>query len=225
MPPKKKKQQQRTHAVARRSRPVNEWTVGEVKEGLSTLWNTTRTIVSIFNTELKMFDVPLNPQLAAQTGAVFTLSLPATGDLYNQRSGLSIRPLKMDVNFELVWDTTTVAAQSSSFRVIIFRDFNCLGVSPQPADLLDVTDVNGLYNHVAADRFQILIDETQSGMTTRSRLPFRKHLNVEGHCLYRDATQTATALGNGNVFVCLITNVAANFPGVYGYTRLFYVDN
>ncbi len=208
-----------------RNRGFGDWTVSEVKEGLANMWNAASSAISIFNTEIKMFDLNFNPQLASQAGSIFSLSLMSVGDNYNQRDGLSIRPLQFEVNFSQVWDTTTVASQNGMFRLIIFRDFNCLGASPAVGDLLDTTTVDGLYNHLASDRFQILFDETTSGNTTRDRLPMRRSFAVKDHILYRDATTNPTALGNGSLFLCLITNLAANFPAVYGNTRLYYVDN
>ncbi len=212
----------RRNRSSRTSRPISSWTVGEVKDGLATMWNAAQSAVSIFNTEVRMYDNPFVAAPASNAGTVYACTRMPQGDNYNNREGLSIRTLQTDISFMITWNA---ANQLTSLRLILFQDFNCLGQDPAPTDLLENADVNSLFSHLSGERMKVIMDQTFVGEDTRILLPVRKTFDLPGHIQFRDATSNATCQGNGSLFLLCITTANANFPIVDGYVRTYFVDN
>ncbi len=220
--------QQRRGRGARPYRPVSEWTMNEISTGLADLWNVAKAGVSIFNTEVKMFDVPFQggtPLNCPSTGSVSCLSLVPQGNDYNNREGLSLRTIMLSLNMNQNWNNTSNVTLNALLRVIVFVDYEQEGTIPAVTDVLESANINALYNHVAKERFQILFDRMVSGMTTRTNVPLIEDFRHDSHIQFRTNGSNQASQGEGSIYILGISDQAVNYPNVYGYTRLFYVDN
>jgi hypothetical protein len=208
-------------------KPLEQWTASELSQGMSQLWNVAQMGISIFNTEVKMYDASIGgaPGITfSNTGVITGLSLIAQGPAYNQREGNSIKFLALIPRFNLVYNAANVYV---ACRTLIVQDFECLGVAPAVTDILETADINGQYQHISTRRFRILMDWRQNGQS--DRLAWFKHdleeLKGETHLAFRDATTNASSQGEGSVWMLMITDAIVNYPVLYGSFRTLYVDN
>lgn len=220
--PQKNRRSQRGNTSVK---PLNQWTVSELGSGLSQLWNAAQLGVSIFNTEVKMFDNNFGGGAGitySTAGSITGLSLLTQGTNYNNREGISLRTVAFLPRFSAVY---LAANPYVACRTIVVQDQKCLGAAPAVTDILESADINSQYQHVSVDRYRILMDWTQNGSADRLGWHKSEVMQVDSHIAFRDATATATSQGSGSVWMLTITDAVANYPVLYGTFRMLYIDN
>ncbi len=209
-------------------RGPRDWTLGETAAGLSSLWSYARAGMSIFNTEVKMFDTQVTGS-TNWTGTTQAISLIGQGNDYNQRSGNSIRL----VGIEFQCDSTLQTGVGNG-RMIIFRDNDARGALATAQDLLEFTgsasSTVSPYTHVNPNRWKILHDHvTMWGEASGGSVVLKSHRGVipcKDHIEYIGTGTTSASSGEGALAVCWIGNLTtASTYSIQMVVRLFYVDN
>ncbi len=149
-------------------------------------------------------------------GFVGALTSPiAQGDAINNRSGDQITVKTLRIRFNAF---SLVAATSSAYRVIVFRDQMQQGALPAVTDVLQNADYLSPYNfaNLQQKRFVVLFDEVKAvvGATNFQEVQTDKTYaqNVKVH--YLDGTGNVSGGGKNQYFILVIAS-AANGSFVY----------
>lgn len=179
-------------------------------------------IRKLINIETKVFDK--SGTLGVNTtGTIVPISNMIQGVDYNQRIGNSLKLQRIEVNFRNLIGTGT----NSFLRVMLVRDLDNQGATPNISDILQTVDVMSPRNYLRTERFSVLYDEfsnlnsvSQTGEVAELDLPH------EGHIKYLDATSNPSSYGKGNLFLVHISNenVANQLTCIY-YSRIYYTDD
>lgn len=193
-------------------------------------WDVVRGIgthVAAFNTEKKMFDtLTLNANIT-YNGVIYNLSNIAQGDDYNQRTGISIRPVGSRLCYSVSINQSNT---THSCRVMLLGDMDNNGVDPTAATILE--NVGNPYstisamNHYGGSRFKVFFDKT---VIVDPYHPLYQECAVEvfkdWHVLYQGTAGADTSDWEGALLLFVVSNDSTSGPTFSLHNRLFYVDN
>jgi hypothetical protein len=164
----------------------------------------------------------------AATGVVSLLSTDiAQGDNIGNRSGDSIRPLKLTFR---IASFMNVAATAQVCRFIIFQDNMAYGATPAVTDILDSANYMSPFNPVNAQarRFKILCDHHFTNVTGGSdqATETTKVMKMKGIIHYIATGTGAASAGKNSIYVLFIndTTGAANQRQYRWSYQLEYMD-
>ncbi len=177
----------------------------------------------LLNVEIKQFDVSGAALTPGTAGAVYPLTQIGQGDDYNQRDGLSLRTVAMEIR-------VTLAVPAGGFtdfvRAVLFVDQENAGATPAVADVLDAAFAQATFNHTNLQRFAVLHDEFVALETTgHAAHSIVLKQPLDNHVRYSAAAAAAASGREGQVYLLLIgTNNAQPCVAAY-YARTSFVDN
>lgn len=154
-------------------------------------------------------------------GDIYYLSPSATGDTFDDRTGLVINAQShfLGLNFQ--------ATKSCSIRVLTFIDRFQQGVSLTTSDVLAIADVSSPMNYantVAQKRLRIIHDKTYS-FSLNGTLQLADYVNrqIPMKIRYTGSSTSPTFAGQNSVYLLIISDTAT--PGQVGITsRILFTD-
>lgn len=170
--------------------------------------------------ELKYYDKEQVNNTISTSGTIFTLTDVSVGTAGNNRIGNKIRPKGLNLRFEF---TANSSATYNSFRMIVFKMNS--GV-PGVSNILDST-ASAAYRHLSqisidnSKRFVILADKTVTVSDT-ANLDIPAVVNDKLYIKLGGTIEYTSAGGNemNNIYMCVISDSAVNFPE-FSYTSRF----
>ncbi len=186
------------------------------------------------NIEMKLFDTDTTGVSITNTGSAVLLTDIGQGSAYNQRTGNSVKMVKLILRLRLYASNSV----SSTVRVMVVRGNERELALPAWTDLLEAVSSPaniGLlspYEHSFPDRWLPLFDETmslvngdQSQVTlieTQITLP-----EDSAHFLYQNGTGGIANSAEGQLFLMYLSDqgTMANQPIIDYYSRIVFVDN
>ncbi len=195
-----------------------------------------QALAAVVNTEWKFLDTEFTAVPTNAVPQVVRLSAIPQGDDVSERSGDSILPKALDINYR-------VAMNSADFhtgaRIIVFRDMENDGTAPVAGDVIAVaSNINTFMNLDNRKRFRILHNKLFSlningrlGFSRQLHFDFNKPLrnaNTHRHVYHirYDGTSASDADGdNGQLYMLMLTSESVNGPTFDVAVRLRYIDN
>lgn len=184
------------------------------------------TLARFVNTEQKVMITAQDDTATAAAGTVACLNLIGQGDTHILRDGLSIKPSRLTVRYQVKYDAA--AAWTGLVRVIIFTYKQEGGVMPTVGGILDNTAPIWLAGKNYVNRFQskFLYDRSHAlSESGNGNAVFTVKLRLEGHINFIDNGATIASVDNGGYYILVITDAGANQPRIAWNARLTYVDN
>lgn len=182
---------------------------------------------SLIDASKYFIDVTGSGVTMSNNGTITLLTPIAQGDDVNNRSGNSV----LAKSFRFSYDITqnTAAGQTSQMaRVLIVSDKLQTGTAPTPAQILqtlgNANAVNSPINVDALPRFSVLYDRRhslESNGDIRQHGMCRKHFSKR--ISYTGAATTDTY--KNNIYLLVLSDVAANDPLMNYSSRVGYLDN
>lgn len=134
------------------------------------------------------------------------------GDNIFNRSGDQITVKSLKVHLDT---TSTVATQSTGFRIICFADNMANGLVPGTTDLLDIADYRSSFNtfNMQRKRFKVLYDRSFTnvfGTQTQQREIVINLPKLHHKVYYNGSASTTADNGKGAIFIMAIANAAGN---------------
>nr|WRQ64688.1 structural protein [Riboviria sp.] len=160
------------------------------------------------------------------SGVVSLLSTDiAQGDNIGNRSGDSIRPLRLTIR---VSSTVTTGAAPIITRFIVFQDTMANGSTPLVTDVLQTADYLSPYSPVTlqAKRFKILCDQYGTNVDGGSNkvTEVTKSFKMKGVVQYLSGSSGAAAAGKNSIYVLFINDFTA-VNSIYKWSyQLEYMD-
>lgn len=197
----------------------------DYKVSLRQVWNKTKYLASMINSEKKYFDVNINSNqtVASDSTYVDCLTEVTQGDNYNNRDGDSILAKSIQMRGVVAVDTASTAA---SVRIMIVLVRALTGEVPSAASLLEDPDnyLSPLLHH-AGSKYNVLKDMTIDLDTTdKPHKSFKCFIPLqEGtHIKYTEAVEL-----KNNIYIFAISSLASasNPPTIQYYSRLRFYDN
>jgi len=174
------------------------------------------------NPEYKFLD-NANSLSAPNTGVmVSNMSLIALGDTDSTRNGNSIKATSHLLRYTI---TKASAATATAIRIILFTDISSDGAVPAVADLLDNASNLSPLSQVNGSRFHILMDRMYNLSADTPIITRQYYRKMNHHIKYLDGTANNTSLGQGPIYMCLISNEGTNTPTVAYQSRIRFLDN
>lgn len=171
--------------------------------------------------EMKENLVVWSPSVSS-TGSVQAMGLIAQGDDYNKRQGNNLNMQELEIRGYISNLVATGPNQSDDIvgRFLVVRDMLCDGADPAATDIFETaSSPTSTFNHVhflnKPHRFQVLYDkefilEAIENATGSPRIHlFNKKIKLHNmQAKYITNGSTASALGEGQLFLIGITNAA-----------------
>lgn len=159
---------------------------------------------------------------------ILGLSLISEGPASNQRIGLKIAPVSVEIRGKVIWSSDVLYRQQP-VRLIVFRDRDQLGTLPLITDVLEGNNISSLYNNINLKRFTILSDsiiEPHNSTTTQKSSYFKVKKKLSGVIRYLDNTLTQAGQGKGNLYCMFLAdqNLATVNTTISFNARLTYLD-
>ena len=167
---------------------------------------------------------------ATSTGSVTALATIPTGSGVRQRTGDTVRLLRMFINYDI---DAINADVFTSTRVIIFQWLpnTTVGGLPTAANILQSVSTISMYHFQNANQYRILYDKVhfQAGITAAP--------TASGYQGYYGNVQLSSALkqlefseavstGSNQVFLLLVSNsLIAPFPNLALQSRVIYTED
>lgn len=189
-------------------------------------------VAGLINVEKKFCDTDLGANLNNAAWTVKPVNYVGQGDDENQRQGRSI--LAKNLNIRMRFNLASATDSFLHFRVCIFRDKACAGTLPSMGDLFNTitgdSAVISLRNMLtgAAQRYDVLYDKILTLDTSKSHdVVFNKYFKLNSHIHYIGTSNGTADLGNGSLFVAMISEGATGVSRVntLGTARLRFIDN
>jgi len=213
----------------RARRAITEFSLGETASYLQDMWSLARAGWSLFNTEIKMFDVSQAPYSYNYTGNMQYLCGIAQGTDYNQRTGNSIKVVGVELMANM-----TLNVNACSARSLLFADRESRGTAPTAAELLEAgggaLGVLCPYEHKSVNRFQIIKDTVahwgEASVTTTPVRYQRCLIPMQHHVAWNGTTGAQADSGEQSLYFYVQTDSVTAASGTTSFwVRLFYVDN
>lgn len=175
--------------------------------------------------ESKFHDTAIDLVSAISTHTPVLLNLIAGGTTSSTRIGNDIQ--LQSLQFKLQAQPHLTTATAAHCKVIIFRWFDntdpvdasiflTSGVT-RPVSLNNVTTNGSKYQMLYTRTFNINV-----GAAANDHIMFEKFLKLKGKAKWSSGTDTATL--TGNVFLQIVSDLAANGPDIHIKTRLRYTE-
>jgi len=192
-------------------------------------WQGVKMIKELINVEKKMFDVAVSGVITDGVGGLQLLTAIPIGDNYNQRDGNSV---KLQSNYFVMRVWNNPAASFSNIRYLLIQDNEYNGTALSTAQIVENIGGAGLslvspLNHTIGSRLNILYDKYISLGGAGQNTAIVEHYTsfTNSHIKFNDANITTTTLREGHLYMLLISDVGANYPGFDYYNRVRYTDN
>lgn len=156
-------------------------------------------------------------------GQVLNICDPAQGDTFNDRTGISIKPLRVSGRLYL---TINAVATASVVRLILFRGKNENRVSYAVSDILHTA--SGLTWQNPKDyqerfRSKVLYDRTYNlDKNGRDSIMLNWNFKLFGHIQFGNNDITVE---NGGLYLLMITNEPTNLPTLQYTLQTTFIDN
>ena len=185
------------------------------------------------NAEVKKFDASTGAVSLDTTGLVTPLTNIGQGDDWNNRDGLSVKALSLELRARFF---VAAGGYQDLVRFVVFQDRECAGALPAITDVLETSSVLAPFNHLNVQRFIPIHDEVVPLVTTganAAQVRVLKHAfkddDPEGgsHIRYSAAAGAIGSAREGQLFVLTLATVAAGATASTQsiYSRVGYVDN
>jgi len=218
---------------------ASRMTLGDVAETAASAYKMGKYLVSLINTEMKLFDVTSgSPVMPDYNGTMINLSNVAQGTDYTTRDGDSI--LMQYSRLSIRAFNNSAATGGSYLRVILLRDNQNDGTDPTGALVVEATGTSRVTHapltffyaqpgNNRTHRFEILVDKVlRLTPTTDITADFEVESFYKGgnkHILF-DASAGADASNReGALFLLLLSDQQTNTPFVDYYHRMMFTDN
>lgn len=191
-------------------------------------WKGVKIIKGLINVEKKMWDMSVSGVITDGAGSLQLLTGISIGDNYNQRDGNSV---KLQSNYFVMRVFNNPAASFSNIRFVLVQDNEYNGTALTTAQILEVATAPASLvaplNHTIGSRLNILYDKYISlgGAGQNTAIVEQYTTFNESHIKFNDANITTTTLREGHLYMLLISDVGANYPGYDYYNRVRYTDN
>jgi len=207
----------RRRPARRYRRKGNNW-IGLAKKA----FKTAKWVAGLVNAESKYDDTTSSNTNVDYNGTVVTLCNPAQGTSVNQREGDSIKMQNLTLRGSCYLQG---GLTGSVFRMIIYLDKE--NIITAASDLLQVTGSSAsVYSPKFQDtKFQskVLYDKVfMLDTVNMTQYKFDINLKIDKHVNF---TAGSTAIRDGALKMCFISNVTGTVPGVQYYSRVTYLDN
>jgi len=198
--------------------------VGDVAQLAGEAWAAARNVMPLFNVEFKRNDTYIAPVQPTLVGRVDCLSAIAQGVGPDQRDGISIKGVSLELRFYVLQSVIP-----DLFRVVCFIDHENQGVAPAPTDVLESSGGNAYpiapFNKLNLERFEILHDALLNLSPTGEQLHHQIMRLVlrDQHCRYSGPLSSSTR--EGNIYLMVVGNANVNATYYSTWSRYSYVDN
>lgn len=198
--------------------------------------------------ELKYLDTYINDPEIDTTGSLFLLNGIAVGDTQITRTGGQIKLTSLQFRLSFIMPNDLISY--AGVRVIVFWDRQANGLAPLVADnplagipaLLNNAVILSLleapYQYENIDRFHVLYDKrmamnpqvvlnTTAGLTDQlvpSEFFINKYIKLNRTTKYDSTGNVIDDINTNSLYMLVLTDVAANQPGVIGGTRIYFRD-
>jgi len=181
-------------------------------------------VASYFNTELKMLDTTATATPTSGTSTVVPLTLMAQGSDYNQRDGISIKLMDLDVR---VYAARNIASATSSdfIRFLIVQDTENHGATPAVADILESDGVLAPLLHYSGNRWRMIADEAFALEPVQPGVCSKFNKKLQTHVTYKGTGATAADGWEGQLYAVFMSSTATNNPTYSYFIRASFVDN
>jgi len=148
----------------------------------------------------------------------------AQGDGNENRDGTSVKFLTLFVKGFMRISSST---SRTLVRVLIIHDKVPDGSLPSTSDILDNSDINGMYNtENMGAKYQILLDRTYtlsdgSGQTR----PFKIFKKLGTKSRYSGTGSTLADISQGAYYIAFLSDESVNVPSISWRSRMMFVDN
>lgn len=183
-------------------------------------WALAKWLKERINAEKKVFDntVTATPDTS---GAVTHLSAIADGITENERVGLSIKSVALNVKGSA---NLHVSATSTYLRAIYFVDLQQVSdTSPGVTDVLQSASVNSFLNPDTFGRFKILSDRRYKLNTDQPNVLHSLNKKLNHHIRFNGTL--GSDIQKGGLYLLTISSEAANTPTYSTQCRVRYYDN
>lgn len=185
-------------------------------------------IFRMINVEYKIHDKTETSINIGTTPTLIKLDTIAVGDGYNNRDGISIKPITLTVRY---LPQVNASALRNVMRIIIFRGKNENGVAFTAADLLE--NASGTQACISPKSYEnrfktkVLYDKTfnLNHNGANSRRFVEKHIKLFGHVNFNIADTTGATVENGGLYALYVSSDNINQPVLDSSYRLTYTDN
>lgn len=194
------------------------------------LWNLAKKAASgvvkyYLNPEYKFLDNNANTTITNTGTILSSQSLIAQGDDATSRDGNSIKVTSwlfratMDIN----------GTNNARVRIVAFIDASSNGVVPLISDVFQSTLGNLIIspmNRVNGKRFKVLFDRSFILDNDDPKKTCEVFKKMQHHIHYLDATASTSSLGQGPIYIALISDQPlANAPSFSMTSRMRFLDN
>lgn len=184
-----------------------------------------RMLKGIVNSEKKTFTTTINANQNT-TALVQCLNLMAQGDDYNLREGRSI--LAKSIEYKLLITANVASTANQYIRIVVFQDTTLDGTNTPTAGEL-ISNVSSLRNPdpVYMKRFIILSDKQiyLSPNSGSGNLVCEYYKKLSHHIKFAGTGAVVGNMGEGSIWMILVSDQTTNVPNILGETRLRYYDN
>lgn len=209
----------RTHRrkrVSRRKRSSGSgvWTIAK---------KAAKSLVKYYlNPEYKFLDYgnSINPNFAGTV--IFDVCKVAYGDSNMQRIGNSLKITSWLLRMVL---TKNATATASNVRIIAFSDVSSAGVKPNVTDVLEYLSPISPIAKNNGSRFRILMDRIYVLDSDNPMRVTKMYKRLSHHIKYLDGTTNDSALGQGSLYLLILSNEGTNLPTVTFDSRMRFLDN
>lgn len=191
------------------------------------MWNIAKKAASklvkyYLNPEYKFLDDTSTTTVSSAGSIDATICTLAQGDTVNNRNGNSIKVTSHLLRYTI---TRNSLADTTSIRLVLFTDVSSAGVGPSVTDVLQNASVLSPLNQVNGSRFKILMDRHYSLSSDRPIITSQYFKKMNHHIKYLDATANSSSLGQGPIYMLMISNQATNTPTLAFQSRMRFLDN
>jgi len=146
------------------------------------------------------------------------------GDGNSYRTGQSIKGISGQIRFAVSVNSTSL---QNLVRVIVLRDKQPNSVAPNIGNILTSTSCVADYTIGGQKRYEPLYDETFAlsvygpGLITKA-----VKYNFNWHVEYNTGNAgDITDINSESIYLIYFSNQGVNYPNIYYYNRLYFVDN
>ncbi len=176
------------------------------------------------NAEIHYLDTVQTAVNITSTTTFVLLNGMQTGDTSITRTGQSIKMDGLDFRWYVTGNVTAVQV---AFRLLVVVDKQPNNAIFAIGSLLNTATVVSPYTVGGQSRFVVLYDQTYS-LTTAGPLAANACVRIAAnqHVEYNTANAgDITDINTNSLYLLMISDQAVNVPIMYGYLRLWFIDN
>jgi hypothetical protein len=176
------------------------------------------------NTEIHYLDTVQNTVNVSSTPTFVLLNGMQLGDTSITRTGQSIKMDALDFNVYLVGNST---AGSVTCRIMVVLDKQPNGAIFSIGSLLNAATSTSMYTVGGQLRFHVVFDQSWA-LSTGGPLTcqFSKRCQLGNHVEYNTGNAgDITDINSNSLYLVFLSDQGTNFPIMYSYWRLWFIDN